>query len=95
MIKPSDDAAPDLLNFQLPIPRSGKPWSNAAMSRTAARFSQADLNRAIRAAKQAGAAVVLLLPDGTIRIDLQLAISSTPTHWDLIVRPDDSEEAVL
>jgi hypothetical protein len=35
-----------------------------------ARFTQADLNRAIRAAKQAGAGAVLLLPDGTIRIEL-------------------------
>lgn len=40
------------------------------MSRTAARFTQADLARAIRAAKQAGASAVLLLTDGTIRIEL-------------------------
>lgn len=41
------------------------------MSRTAARFTQADVARSIRAAKQAGAGAVRLLPDGTILIDLQ------------------------
>jgi hypothetical protein len=41
------------------------------MSRTAARFTQADVARSLRAAKQAGAGSVRLLPDGTIRIDLQ------------------------
>jgi hypothetical protein len=40
------------------------------MSRGRARFTQADLNRAIRAAKQAGACAVIMLPDGTIRIEL-------------------------
>jgi len=40
------------------------------MSRTAARFTQADLNRAVRAAKQAGAQAVVLTPDGAIRIEL-------------------------
>jgi hypothetical protein len=40
------------------------------MSRTPARFTQADVARSIRAAKQAGAGVVELLPDGTIRITL-------------------------
>jgi hypothetical protein len=40
------------------------------MSRTAAHFSQADIARALRAAKQAGAGTVELLPDGTIRICL-------------------------
>jgi hypothetical protein len=34
-----------------------------------ARFTQADVARAIRAAKQAGAGAVELLPDGTIRIN--------------------------
>jgi hypothetical protein len=37
------------------------------MSRTPARFTQADVARTIRAAKQAGAGAVELLPDGTIR----------------------------
>jgi hypothetical protein len=40
------------------------------MSRTPARFTQADVARTIRAAKQAGAGAVELLPDGTIRIRL-------------------------
>ncbi len=40
------------------------------MSRTPARFTQADVARSIRAAKQAGAGTVELLPDGTIRICL-------------------------
>jgi hypothetical protein len=41
------------------------------MSRTPARCTQADLARSIRAAKQAGASAVELLPDGTIRIRLE------------------------
>jgi sRNA-binding protein len=41
------------------------------MSRTAAKHTQADIARSLRAAKQAGAGSVRLLPDGTIRIDLQ------------------------
>jgi hypothetical protein len=40
------------------------------MSRTPARFTQADVARTIRAAKQAGAGTVELLPAGTIRINL-------------------------
>lgn len=40
------------------------------MSRTAARFTQADVARSIRAAKQAGAGAIELRPDGTIRISL-------------------------
>jgi hypothetical protein len=40
------------------------------MSRTPARFTQADVARSIRAAKQAGAGAVELKPDGTIRISL-------------------------
>jgi hypothetical protein len=40
------------------------------MSRTCARFTQADVARSIRAAKQAGAGAVELLPDGTIKIIL-------------------------
>jgi hypothetical protein len=38
------------------------------MSKTAARFTLADVARAIRAAKEQGAAVVEILPDGTIRV---------------------------
>jgi hypothetical protein len=41
------------------------------MPRTPARFTQADIARTIRAAKQAGAGAVELLPDGTIRICLE------------------------
>lgn len=41
------------------------------MSRTAAKFTQADVARSLRAAKQAGFGSVRLYPDGTIRIDLQ------------------------
>lgn len=40
------------------------------MTRTRAKFTQADVARSIRAAKQAGAGAVELLPDGTIRICL-------------------------
>lgn len=41
------------------------------MSRTRAKFTQADVNRAARAAAKAGAISVRLLPDGTIKIDMQ------------------------
>ena len=39
------------------------------MTRTPARVTQADVARAIRAAKQAGAGAVEVLKDGTIRIN--------------------------
>ena len=38
------------------------------MARTRAKVTQADLARAIRAARQAGAGAVELMSDGTIRI---------------------------
>jgi hypothetical protein len=38
------------------------------MSKTAARFTLADIARATRAAKDQGAAAVEILPDGTIRV---------------------------
>jgi hypothetical protein len=61
------------------------------MSRTAARVTQADVARAIRAAKQAGAGTVEVLPDGTIRISL--SPSSTP---DLESRGvEDRREVIL
>jgi hypothetical protein len=41
------------------------------MSRTPAKFTQADIARATRAAMQAGAGSVRLLPDGSIRIELE------------------------
>lgn len=40
------------------------------MSRRPAKVTQADVARTIRAAKQAGAAGVDVLPDGTIRVTL-------------------------
>lgn len=40
------------------------------MSRTPARFTQADVARAIRAAQQTGAGMVEIRPDGTIRVNL-------------------------
>jgi hypothetical protein len=40
------------------------------VSRTPARITQADVARAIRAAKQAGAGCVDVMPDGTIRISV-------------------------
>ena len=39
------------------------------MPRTPARITQADVSRAIRAAKQAGGGKVRILTDGTIEID--------------------------
>jgi hypothetical protein len=50
--------------------------------------TQADFARAIRAAKQAGAGAVELLPDGTIRIRL----SETPLSP---VEPDPDHKVVL
>jgi hypothetical protein len=38
------------------------------MSKTAARFSLADISRAIRGAREQGAAAVEIKPDGTIRV---------------------------
>jgi hypothetical protein len=42
------------------------------MSKTAARFTLADVVRAIRAAKEQGAAAVEILPDGTIRVVINI-----------------------
>ena len=61
------------------------------MARTAAKFTQADVARSLRAAKQAGAASVRLLLDGTIRIDLQ----SEPTVEKADIPVDDDREVVL
>jgi L-alanine-DL-glutamate epimerase-like enolase superfamily enzyme len=41
------------------------------MSRTPAKFTQADIARATRAAKSAGAGAVRLMPDGSIKIELE------------------------
>jgi hypothetical protein len=56
------------------------------MTRKAARFTQADVARCIRAAKQAGAAGVEIRPDGTIEIKLrrdEVASNRTElSNWD-------------
>jgi hypothetical protein len=51
------------------------------MSRTPARFTQADVARSIRAAKQAGAGAVELRPDGTIRISLSPTTEGEQSHF--------------
>jgi len=61
------------------------------MSRTPARITQADVARAIRAAKQAGAGGVEIRPDGTIRIDLQAKPAGDKS--DFLV--DEEKVAVL
>lgn len=61
------------------------------MARTAAKFTQADVARSLRAAKQANAASVRLLPDGTIRIDLQSEPAGEKTENPI----DDGREVVL
>jgi hypothetical protein len=53
------------------------------MSRRPAIITQADVARVLRAAKQAGAGVVQIRPDGTILIDLQ----ATTILIDLPVLP--------
>jgi hypothetical protein len=55
------------------------------MSRTPARISQADINRAIRAARQAGATAVEVQPSGVIRILLDEAPPVAPEKQS----PDD------
>lgn len=61
------------------------------MSRTRARFNQADVARAARAAKSVGAGSVRLLPDGTIRIDLQAeSVGEKPQN-----EVEEDEEIVL
>jgi hypothetical protein len=55
------------------------------MSRTPARITQADVARAIRTAKQAGAGCVEVMPDGTIKISL--SPSSTGQEGRQAVEP--------
>ncbi|MGV7215040.1 hypothetical protein [Bradyrhizobium sp. UFLA05-112] len=43
------------------------------MSKTAARFTLADIARATRAAKEQGAEAVEVSPDGTIRVIISMA----------------------
>lgn len=45
------------------------------MSRGPARFTQADVVRAIRAARKAGGGDVIVLPDGSIRIGSEPAVA--------------------
>ena len=52
------------------------------MSRTPARFTQADISRAIRAAKQVGAASVELRPDGSIVV--AVSVKSTAELKDTL-----------
>lgn len=61
------------------------------MSRTPARFTQADVARAIRAARQAGAEGVEMRPDGTIVVKL----SPTSTAEEKPERLADKHEVVL
>ena len=48
------------------------------MSRRPAKVTQADVARAIRAARQAGAADVIIAPDGTIRIAIAMPELAKP-----------------
>jgi hypothetical protein len=52
------------------------------VSRNPARFTQADVARAIRAAKQTGAGAVLILTDGTIRIELTEGAKDEPAGYE-------------
>jgi hypothetical protein len=54
------------------------------MSRTGAKFTQADVAQSIRAAKQAGAGSIELRPDGTIRIVLS-GEKATDTEQEEVV----------
>lgn len=56
------------------------------MSRTPARIRQADVARALRAAKQTGAGSVRILPDGTIQIDTQP--SNSGDRKEIEIAPD-------
>jgi hypothetical protein len=59
------------------------------MSRTPARITQADVARAIRAAKQAGAGSVRILQDGTIQIDL------APRSGEKSEKPVEPEREII
>lgn len=63
------------------------------MSRTPARVTQADVARAIRAAKQTGAGAVEVLPDGTIRI--QIAPASAPAESPAAPPPVAEEKVIV
>jgi hypothetical protein len=56
------------------------------MSHRPATVTQADVARALRAAKQAGAAEVEVRPDGTIKIILKAsAAEQTPTEREIVL----------
>jgi hypothetical protein len=61
------------------------------MSRRAAKVTQADIARSLRAAKQAGAGAVRVMPDGTILIDMQSVNVAKPQDIEV----EDGEEVVL
>lgn len=61
------------------------------MSRRPSKVTQADVARAIRAAKQAGASTVRILSDGTIVIDMQVPNPVNPE--EIKIAPE--EEIVL
>lgn len=61
------------------------------MSRRAAKVTQADIARSLRAAKQAGAGAVRVLPDGTILIDMQPSNVAKPQE----IHVEEDEEVVL
>ena len=52
------------------------------MPRRPATVTQADVARAIRAARQTGAGTVDVLPDGTIRIHMAPAVGNLPVPVD-------------
>jgi hypothetical protein len=56
------------------------------VSRTPARFTQADVARCIRAAQQCGADHVLIRPDGTIEIKLR---RDDVSHRDVVLTRRD------
>jgi hypothetical protein len=53
------------------------------MSRRAAIITQADVARAIRAAKQAGAASIEVRPDGTIIVHVAAGPSIAPSQGEI------------
>lgn len=61
------------------------------MSRRPAKFTQADVARAIRAAKQADAAGIEVQPDGSIRI----LLSPVSTGYNHVESPPLAEKKVI
>lgn len=61
------------------------------MSRRPAKVTQADVARAIRAAKQAGAGYVEIMRDGCIRICLSPTSTGSGRSFDLTHLEDDDE----